>query len=1139
MTQFRTFLVMLLSLGTLFCSAQYKSTSVLNEGNFHKISVETNGIHKLTPAFFSTIPDIGAINPKTISLFGNRGGTVPEVIADDRVDDLNEIPMMFVGNDDNVFSADEYFLFYGEGPRLLTYEDQENFKLENNYYELRNFYFINVNRAPTNFIRDVNLTGGQATVSQFDDYEKYDNDIVNLLGKNFGTQGSGKKWYGEEFSGDRRQSMIDKFDLKNIVDGSEMEFRVDMAVRSTSSSSIALHIGDAVSTTTVPSTSIFQAYSDYARHRSLLRTHTFSSSTGIPSIDIEVFSGASIYRSWLDFISMESRKHLIYEGTTFNFRRLGNGMANYQIQSNNSNIRVWNVHNPFNVQRLNGSYAGQKFSVTAPLGEELVAFDPTENFPTPAYNKKIEPQNIHGIMDAEYVLLYHKNFKEAAERLAEHRSSFDGLNVYLIDVETVFNEFAGGSKDPVAIRDFARMLFKRSGIFNYLCFMGDASYDYRGLDAELSKDNYIPCYQTDISLSPIRGFPSDDFYALLSDNEGGNLQGELDVAIGRLPVGSVQEANTVVNKLIAYDTDKSFHGDWKNNFILVGDDEDGNQHFNQSESLSSRINVDRPEFNLRKVYLDAFEQRSTTGDDRYPEAKQRLNDYMFQGALLVNYFGHGGPNGWAQERVLEIQDILSWTNAKRLPFFITATCTFTGYDDAGEKSGGELTFLNPNGGSIGLVSTTRAVGISSNERLVNSIFEFMYEKEDDQYLRMGEIVRRGKNLRRSDTLGENARKFALIGDPGFILSIPEYTAIVSQFQGQPAGSLSDTIHALDAVTFSGDILGFDGEIASDFNGTLQVKVMDKAKTNRTLENDSRSREATYKAYDAVIFKGSTTVVNGKFEVQFRVPKDIDYTYGRGRISLYASEPTSQKEASGYYDKFYIGGTSSEVLEDDIPPTIDLFLNNEFFVDGGVVGPDPVLIANVGDDLGINLSNTSIGHEMIAVLDGDLPNQIIMNDYYEAKPNSFTDGVITYPFTDLEDGEHTLRVRVWDVANNSAEKTITFIVEQGKINVLENITVSPNPATEDVQFGFTHQLSYAPVDVSIEIYDQFGRVVSEIQSAVTTGGNAIENVSWNRVGYHGQVLTPGVYYYKIMASATSASGDTESASAPGGKIVLID
>ncbi len=1121
---------------------QYKSSSVLNEGSFYKFSVSNSGIHKLDLSFFENLPNVGSIIPENISIFGNRGGMLPEVIADERVDDLEELPLHFVGNNDNIFSSNEYFLFYAEGPSRLTYND-ESFEQKNNVYEVSNFYFISTNRARQNQIIAQNSSDiPQQQINTYDDYQKHDNDLVNLLGDNFGTQGSGKVWYGEEFTNDRIQEFSQEFDFDNIVDGSDIKFKVEMAARSDKTSTLSFRVNSAQANLNLSKVSLFDTYGVYATHRKLNLVTAFDESTGVETVQVEMKSSSSRFSSWLDHISMRSEKHLRYTGKAFNFRKISSDTqtpVQYNLSVSQGGINVWNVSNPHDVVAVNVTTNGSQSSFIAPAGQEFVVFSEDEDFPRPNYITTTEVQNVHAIMDAEYVILYHSDFETSALRLAAHRSSHDDLITYVIDVDKVFNEFGGGSKDPIAIRDFARMLFKRSGTFQYLCLLGDATYDYRGIDSELPPDNFLPCYQTDESLSPVFGFPTDDFYALLSDNEGGDLKGGLDIAVGRLPVASVQEAETVVDKLIGYDIDPEFDGEWKNNFILVADDEDGNSHLNQTERLAASILQDRPEFNQRKVYFDAFQQQSTTGDDRYPDAKQKLNDYIFQGSLLLNYFGHGGPNGWAQERVLEIQDILTWTNAKRLPLFITATCTFTGYDDPADKSGGELTLLNPNGGSIGLVSTTRAVTISANERLVNSLFEYIYDRENDQFLRMGEVLRLAKNNHRSDTLERNARKFALIGDPAFRLSFPEYQVNVTSFQGNPVGTSSDTIRALDEVIFTGEILGFSGEKLNDFSGELEVTVMDKAQTFRTLANDSRSFETNYKAHNATIFKGKTGIENGEFTVSFRVPKDIDYEFGNGRLSLYASENGSQTEASGYYDKFVIGGTSTEVVEDDQPPEISLFINNEFFRDGGVSGPDPLLIAQVSDNLGINISNTSIGHEMIAILDEDLPNQIILNDYYQASPNSFTQGVIEYPFKNLEDGPHTIRVRVWDVANNSAEARLNFIVEKGQINLLENVSVLPNPAIEEVEFSFTHQLNFAPVKVFIQIYNQLGQPVSELTESVTTGGNAIENISWSRIGYGGATLAPGVYYYKITATADSGDGDIEMATSPGGKIVLLN
>lgn len=1128
---------LLIILSLISCAAaigQYKMESIFSEGTFYKISVETNGIHKLDKSFFAALPHDGSLNPKTISLFGNRGGVLPELIASPRIDDVEELPMLWVGNDDQNFDDNEYFLFYAEGPDLLSYDDGK-FRAPKNPYETKNFYFVSMTKASSKQIVDRDYGNSSTSATTYDDFQKYEKDLVNLLGKNFGTQGTGKVWYGEEFSNDRVQQFTDRFDIANIVDGSDVTFNLRFANRSPRSSTGVLRANNVTRSSVASSVNIFSGYAVYARARNIELVMPFNTNQGLEKLEVEMIANDATFSSWIDYITMQAEKKLIYGGESFNFRKLGTSDYSYSISSP-SQIEVWNVSDPINVIRPNQNYGSNQLTFVAPGNQEFVAFSRDENFKKPTFEKTISTQNLHNIIDAEYVIIYHENFEESAKRLGEHRSNMEGLTTYVIDVDQVFNEFAGGSKDPVAIRDFARMLYRRSGTFKYLCLFGDATYDYRGIDPTLSSDNYVPCYQTNSELSPTTGFPSDDFFALLSDNEGGNLKGAIEIGVGRIPVGSVQEAKTVVDKLINYDTKIDFNREWKNNFILLADDEDHNTHLNQTEGLADIITEDRPEFNLKKVYFDGFEQVSTTGDARYPDAKKKFNDYMYQGALLVNYFGHGGPNGLGQERVVDIQDILGWKNENRLPFFISATCTFTGFDDAGVKSGGELTFLNPQGGSIGLMSTVRAVTISPNERLVRALMEFLYEKEDGKYLRMGDIVRMAKNLNRSDTVDINARKFALFGDPAFRLAIPNNTARVTSFQQNPVNTVNDTIRALDEVNIEGDIVDGNGNFLSTYNGKIEITVFDKAKTLTTLANDERSLEKDYKSYDAVIYKGSASVENGRFAISFRVPEDIDYRYGKGRISLYAYNDVMGQDASGYYDDFWIGGTSNNPIQDNTPPTITLLLNNDFFQSGDVVGPDPVMIAKVNDDYGINLSNTAIGHEMIGILDEDLPNQIILNDFYRG--TSSTSGEIVYPFNNLEDGTHTLTVRVWDIANNPAEATITFIVERGRINVLENVKVWPNPSPNDVEFSFTHQLSYVPVNVRIDIFDNLGRRVAEVNESITTGGNAIENIVWNGQGYGGRVPS-GMYYYKISASASSATGETETAESSGGRIIIVD
>jgi hypothetical protein len=1128
--------------------AQFVDESVLVDGTFFKISVEKSGIHKLDYNLLSKIPgiDIANLSVSDIALFGNQGGMLPEANNAARVDDLLEIPMAFNGNENDQIDGDEYFYFYAEGPDPIKYNTSSaRFSQAINIYEKYNYYFLRIDKGHQKAIdAHASLSDHDLIVDTYDFFQKHESDQINLMGKNFGTQGSGKEWFGENLSNDQEQSFTDFFDLRDIVDQSDVHFVTSLAVRSDRTANASLVFGDTVSKVTTSSVQIPSQYGSYASVKKWDYAYRYDPAIGksLSEISVRVDPRSSQYNAWLNYISLHAQKELVYNSEPLEFRSvksIDNGRIQYKIISNgSSDLVIWDISDPFDAHQQDHSTANGTITFTDEgyALKTYIIFNPKEINSKPAILEQLENQNLHSIYDADNIIIYHELFEEQAQQLADHRTTFSGLNTIALDVDQVFNEFAGGSKDPVAIRDFARMLYTRSANFQFLCLFGDASYDYRGIDPELPKSSLVPCWETAGSLNPVNSFPSDDFFALLDDHEGDNLIGALDIAVGRIPVESEQEAQTVVDKLINYDTKSDFLGDWRNYAIYVADDEES-QHVTQSETLVRQIRDTMPTINARKIYFDEFTQVSTVGDDRYPDAKRTLNDYMYQGALFLNYFGHGGPNGWAQERVLELQDILKWSNSNRLPFFITATCTFTGFDDAAVKSGGELSLLNPNGGVIGLVSTTRAVQIGANGRLATAFTDHLFTRENGSFIPMGEVLRRGKNSNRSDTLDNNARKFLLIGDPAFRLAIPHYKAKVTSFQNKIAdGQTRDTIGALEQVQFEGIITDLDGSLKSDFNGNASITVFDKSSKITTKGNDGRSPR-NFEARRTVIYKGKVPVAAGKFSVEFTVPKDINYAIGRGRISIYALNDKKQ-DATGHFEDFMIGGTSNNLVIDDNPPDIQLFMNNTSFIDGGITGPDPVLLIEAVDDYGFNISNSSIGHEMVAVLDGDLRNQIILNDFFEADASNSKAGTIRYPLSNLEEGEHHLFVRMWDVANNPGEAEITFRVEQGSVEILKNVLAIPNPATNEVRFKFNHDLNGVTINTRIDIYDYLGRQVSKVEESITTGSRTLDNITWNRIGYHGDELQSGVYIYRITASTEDVNGQQLTATSEGRKLVLL-
>ena len=489
---------------------------------------------------------------------------------------------------------------------------------------------------------------------------------------------------------------------------------------------------------------------------------------------------------------------------------------------------------------------------------------------------------------------------------------------------------------------------------------------------------------------------------------------------------------------------------------------------------------------------------------------------MFKGALVLNYFGHGGPKGWAQERVLGLSDIEGWSNTVHHPLFITATCTFAGYDDPAFTSAGERTVLNARGGAIALYTTVRAVFANSNEQLARSVFERIFQKtETGKFPTLGEVLRLGKNSNSGSFFTNNARKFALLGDPSSKLTIPVFQISTTTINGNPVTeSSSDTLKALQKVTIQGQVQDENNNLLSDFNGQIFPTVFDKAITLSTLGQDAKSYPKEFSLQKNIIFKGAASVTNGLFEFSFVIPKDINYEFGEGKISYYAKENDGLRDAKGNYENIIIGGTDSNANNDDQGPLIEVFMNNEDFVFGGITDENPILFVKIQDDNGINVAGSSVGHDLSGVLDEDSQNTYSLNDFYEAALDDHTKGTVRFPLFDIPAGRHSIRVKAWDIANNSAEGVTEFVVAESAEAALDHVLNYPNPFTTSTNFQFEHNMSDQLVDVHIRIFTVSGKLVKTIEEQVLSDGYRVTDIAWNGTDDFGQQLARGVYLYKV-------------------------
>ena len=1129
----------------------YKQTSVLSEGLIHKISVPGSGIYRIDYEFLSNAfgSELSSIAASQLQIWGNPGGMIPEKIQDERIDDLEELPLKFIGDGDEEIEQGEYYLFYCEGPNKLKWQDN-SYVIPKNIYSNENFYFLISNGLEGKRLESLpSSQSPEVTFREYDNLQIYELDLVNLLGRYSSTIGSGKKWFGDNYSNLRSQVLTDKFDFTRVVPGSDINMEAEIAIRSNKSSTAVLSLNETNASKTVSSVDISQSLAKYARIAKL--SSGLSAPEGVElgesdfTLQLDVNNGGSVFEAFLDFVRLDLKRELVFNGAPLTFYKLGEELyssVEFELEKLTNNVEIWQIDDPFETVQLQPSFQNTdvlRFSYSPSGTSRFIAFDPGAHLPIPSYVGHVANQNLHGVNELELLIIYYDEFEEAALLLADHRRTHDGMNVVAYPISKVFNEFGGGSPDPTAIRDFAKMVYDRVDEFKYLCLFGDGSYDYKGLNDEIPYSNLVPVFETPESLDPIESFPTDDYYALLSDNEGGNLVGAIDIAVGRIPVMTSDEAMDVVNKLIRYDLSEEALGDWWQRIGFVADDEDNNQHLNQSIELSNRIESLYPRFNHEKIFFDAYPQVSTVGDARFPDANAALNNSMFKGLLTINYYGHGGPKGWAQERVLELADVNSWVNTDRYPLFITATCTFTGYDDPEARSGGELTFINPNGGAIGLVTTVRAVYSNSNKVLTYSLFDRLYEQDPDgDYLPLGEILRQSKNSNRQDTLGSNARKFTLIGDPSMRLALPEYKIETTHINEKEVGVGSmDTLGALKKVTIKGHLTDFNGQKAIDFNGDLFSTVFDKKKTLTTLGQDPKSYPKEFEVQNNILFKGQAHIESGAFELTFVIPKDIDYSYGHGRISYYARSD-KMKDAGGYFDDFIIGGSSDQVFEDDEGPIVELFMNSEDFISGGITGPDPILIVKLFDENGINVSGNSIGHDLIGILDEDTQNSFVMNDYYEANIDDFRKGTVYYPLSDLQPGVHRIMVRAWDVANNMAEGELSFEVLGHENPQFLNTLSFPNPFTDRTRFVFEHNLTGKEVEIQLDIHDVLGRPIWSISEDLRPAAHVYDQLEWDGTDHNGGKVQPGVYIYRMLMKTLDGSGNVIESNIVSGQVVFL-
>lgn len=1091
-------------------SSRYASESVLNSGKWVKIQVAEDGIYKLTAA---DLKKMGFSNLDKVAVYGYGGWPLDEDFSTTYIDDVPEVA---------VWRSADYLLFYGKGPRKWEYSSSDkSFIHTNNPYSNYGYYFVSEKETTGRTMeKAASAAGATLQVTTFDDYVLHEEELVSV-------NSSGRELYGESFT-----STLSRDFTISVPGITNDEGKATLSFISRGNGTITMNVdGNALisGSVSVPS-------DEYEVARELYRERAWMADKG-ETVKVNIgYSTTGHKNVHLNYFRLQMKRQLkVYDNYTF-FRSLsarGNA-SRFVIQGADASTLVFDVTDGVNPQQMETSLNGTELSFSIPASaslREFVVVKPSQ-IKAPVTVGEVVNQNLHALPQQDMIIIAQPNFTTQAERLAEAHRTKDNLTVRVVTPESIYNEFSSGTPDATAYRRFMKMFYDRktseADAPKYLLLFGDGSFDNRKLTSawkSVDMSNMLLTYQTENSLSS-QSYVIDDYFGFLddADNKKSLQNKKLCLGIGRFPIRTVEQATQMVDKVISYMENKNT-GSWKNNLCFMADDgsnTDGfmTEHMEFADQLAGYVESEHPEFLVNKLYYDAYKKDMTAGT--YPDVRSGLQKLLKDGLLLFNYTGHGGTTALSDEKVLTQTDINQFTYT-HLPVWVTATCDFTRFDDL-NTSAGEDVFLNKSSGGIALFTTVRVAYSRPNFPINDNVIRNLFERNNGRRRTLGEVMQATKNTLSSVyKLG-----FCLIGDPAVKIAYPEFGMKVTTVNGQSVDGNSISFKALEKITVEGEVLDVSGQLVTDFTGIVNPTVKDSKVTVTCLKNSNKddSPAFTFTDYPNTIFIGNDSVRNGKFSFTFTVPKDISYSNLQGKMNLYAVDTESGNEAQGNFDNFIVGGTSDTAETDTIGPEIRaLYLNDTTFVDGGQVNTTPYFVAELWDKSGVNITGSSVGHDMMLVIDESTVLSYNLNSYYELLPGEDGTGIVKFPIPALEPGKHTAEFWVWDILNNSTVRTFTFEVVEGLKPFLFDVIATPGIAREQVTFHLMHNRPESRMRVGIMVYDLAGRQLWKHEESGTSGLFENYTVSWDLTS-GGARMRPGVYIYRAAISTDNSKDATK-------------
>lgn len=1087
----------------------FASRSVLASGTWKKIYVKESGICKLT---YDQLSKMGFANPSEVRVFGYGGATLNEDMSVAKTDDLNEVPL---------YAGSNYFLFYAQGPNAWYYSGNASlpYNFKSNPYSFYGYYFLTDNVGTKKRIEEKAAETFDIPTVEIRNYL----DRRYMKKEEFNYISSGKTWFGNRINNDGSSSH--SFSFGSVDTTKEASIYVKCAASSNRLSHISISAKAGYNTTSTAMEIPFSAGHVIATEKeSYLKLQPTG---GNFSVTISYSGNNTTDYASIERIVVNAYKPLDMKGNNcMYFRNPECYGYSYQyrfaIANCSSNIQVWDVTNSQEPTVVKTTLVGDSLVFTdcySPAPKEYVALNvQNPTFISAEYVGAVSNQNIHGIKKADLVIITHPNFYQGAEELASLHEEYDNMDVVILTPEQIYNEYSSGTPDPTAIRWCMRKLYEDQNKKAFsLMLLGDGCFDNKGiLTASGTKvNNYIITYQGGSSVDESATYATDDYFCFLEDNDimNGKLQSAtMDISVGRIPCNTMEQLNGVINKIKNHLENKNY-GKWKNKVLLLADDNEASTSYQKfcqySDNLAIKAHKFNPAMEVKKVYLDAYTRTTGSNGSRYHDVEEILKEEIGKGVMIFNYVGHSSKIGFSAEHVFTQNQAGSIFN-ENCGFWFTASCEFSQYDGL-DHSGGEDLLLNPNGGALVLISSARVVYDNKNDNLNQAFFSNLFLK-DSLHMpeRIGEVLRKSKVGLANDS---NKLSFNLFGDPALRIHYPNNWVTTDSIT-EIGGTEKDTIKALSEMRVYGHIADKDSALISNFNGTLFVTLYDKEVTLYTKANiysdeaDIIKNRHEYKDRPNILFSGQVEVINGKYSFSFKVPKDINYSYGSGRFAYYAYDEENDIEAQGAYEDFQIGGSSNKFSKDEEGPSISLYMNTEKFHSGDKVNTSPVFFAKVSDENGINASGCGIGHDITLTLNGT-NTPIVLNNYFSYAKGSYKEGLVAYQLNNLEEGTYTLTFKVWDLLNNSSTQSIQFTVDSKLKIEVEDLIVYPNPAKESVTLRVIHDQPQTVQSFRFLLYNTNGHIVYESEEIESKNDGTL-SWSWDLHTSNGRRVAPGCY-----------------------------